>query len=175
MQARKYLKIFFIITLTGLVSFLGFNIVKRAMIKQEAADKVQTLPDFEFYTLDDQPFKKASLQAGLPVAIILFNSECDHCQYGAAAIRQKLSLFKGIQVLMISSQETSDIKAFAEQYEFIGKQEITMLRDKKRELLNKLGTEVVPTIFVYDKTLRLAKKYVGETKPEAILKAANLM
>lgn len=172
---RKIFKITFLLAIAGFLSWMGFLIAQKASIKKEAEQKVQQLPDFEFYTLDGGAFTKASLREGAPVSVILFNSECDLCLYEAGEIKKKIALFKDMEVLMVSDQPAEAIRQFADTYGLAGQNQVKVLRDKKQQLLKLFGTEAIPTVFIYDKSHRLLKKYIGETKPEAILKAANLI
>lgn len=172
---KKILKISVIFIVAGFISYMSYMIVKQANTKKEAAESISILPDFEFYTLKNEPFTKDSLESDKPVAFLLFNSECDHCHYEVQGILGKINSFRAMETLMISGEQAEPIQKFANMYKLGDYPQIKVLRDKGGERLKRFGTEAAPTVFIYDKSHRFSKKYIGETKAEAILKAGNII
>ena len=172
---KRIFKISAILIVGALISYMTFRIIKTANAKKEAAESINTLPDFEFYTLKNEPFTKGSLEDNKPVAVLLFNTECDHCHYEIQGILKNINSFRAMQTLMISGESADPIEKFVNMYKLADYPEIKVLRDKGGERLKRFGTESSPTVFIYDQSQRFSKKYVGETKPEAILKAGNVI
>lgn len=172
---KKIFKISVILIVGTLISYMSFRIVKKANAKKEAAESTSALPDFEFYTLQNELFTKGSLESNKPVAVLLFNTECDHCHYEVQGILKNITSFRAMQTLMISGEQTDHIEKFVNTYKLEDYPEIKVLRDKGGERLKRFGTESSPTVFIYDKSHRFSKKYTGETKPEAILKAGDII
>lgn len=172
---RKIFKISVILIVGAFISYMSFRIAKKANAKTEAAENISILPDFEFYTLKNEPFTKGSLEGDKPVAVLLFNTDCDHCHYEIQGILKNINSFRAMQTVMVSGETVDQIEKFANTYKLGDYPEIKVLRDKGGERLKRFGTESSPTVFIYDKSHRFSKKYVGETKPEAILKAGNVI
>lgn len=172
---KNIFKISIILIVGALISYMSFRIVKKANAKKEAAESVSVLPDFEFYTLKNEVFTKGSLESDKPVAVLLFNTDCDHCHYEIQGILKNIDSFRAMQTLMVSGEQADHIEKFVNMYKLGDYPQIKVLRDKGGERLKTFGTESSPTVFIYDKSHRFSKKYIGETKPEAILKAGNII
>lgn len=53
---------------------------------------------------------------GKPTLIILFNSECEHCQYEAGQLQKRHSEFKTANVYMLTTEAPVRAQAFARHY-----------------------------------------------------------
>ena len=78
----------------------------------EYLEKLKSLPDFSFKTLDGNIFKSSSLKSG-PVIIMYFHPECEHCQYEIDDLLKKLDELNTSKLIFISSAERDSIVAFS--------------------------------------------------------------
>jgi thioredoxin-related protein len=75
---------------------------------------------------------------------------------------------------MFTSEKDSLTKVFAHTYGLDTIKNVQVISDEKNEMHAAFGVKSIPTIFIYDAKGKLLKRYNGETKIEAILKALDL-
>jgi peroxiredoxin len=61
-----------------------------------------TVPDFDFYKLDDQPFTKKDLAASKMLLFIFFDVTCDHCHRAIQQFNNRHTELKNTAVYLIS-------------------------------------------------------------------------
>ncbi|GAA0739156.1 peroxiredoxin family protein [Gaetbulibacter jejuensis] len=170
---KKAIKVILIVCVLGIVSFLGYKVTIGTQEKNEIAKQLQTIPEFEFLTLDQQPFTKANLKPNLNIIFIYFNSECDFCQYEAQGISDNLESFKDVQFIFVSIEPVDTIKQFAEQYNLNNQQKITFIHDNLNTFSSRFDANSIPYILIYDTDQKLIKKHKGQLNTKAILKVLN--
>ena len=74
-------------TLFALLLFLGYGIIEKLAAKREARTKIQTLPHARLFTLDSVAYQFNSASS---IALIHFNTGCEHCQYELKEIKKKV-------------------------------------------------------------------------------------
>ncbi len=173
MNSSKALKFVLPILLIGIIATLLFRIISIANTKQELIENYQKLPALHFYDLKGGAFMQVELKQGTATVIIYFNTECEHCQYEAEAIRENIEDFEEAAVLMISDESREILQSFAEEYQLSGLPNLHVLADEQNRFKELFGTSMVPSIFIYDKDQKLIKHFKGETKTEAILNYLN--
>jgi len=164
----KYLILFIIVSL---ISLLSYNITRKITYKNEVAERIKTIPDFSFKTLKGNDFTKENITKDRNTVFIYFNSECEHCQYEAYAIREQLNNFTNTQILFISFENKSRIKTFAKEYKLDNKMNVFFLHDKDSNFSEIFDAHHIPFTLIYNRQQKLVKKYIGEVKIEAILKS----
>ncbi len=164
---RKYIFVAVGLIFLGLIGYMAYGIVATAQKKKEITANTQQLPNFKATQLDKHIFASNELP-NKPTVIVFFNTECEHCQYEAKEIAQHRAAFEGINLLMISSEETSKIKAFITKYQLINF--VKPLQMDIKTMVDTFGAVSIPTIFIYDKDHQLIKQYKGETKVASIIK-----
>lgn len=162
-----------IIGVLGLLSYLGYNVIIKAKEKNEIAKQIQTIPEFEFLTLKQQPFTKANLKLSQNTIFIYFNSACDFCQHEAQSISDNLESFKNVQFIFVSTEPITTIRQFSEQYNLNNKQNITFLYDNLNTFSSRFGAASIPFILIYDSEQKLIKKHKGQLNAKGILKVLN--
>jgi peroxiredoxin len=145
-------------------------VISKASEKSIATQKIQTIPEFTYSTLNDLPFGKQDLLKNKATLFIYFNSECDFCQHEAIDISNNINKLKDIQILFISEESTSVIKAFAEQHQLNNLKNITFLHDSTSDFSHRFDTSTIPTILIYDTQQLLIKKHKGQLNVNGILK-----
>ena len=166
---KKPLLILLILSVLGAIGWLFLKSYKGIHAKKKAAQQVQTLPAAAFLSLDSTfvPIKNTQR----PTAIFYFDPHCEHCQQEAATLVKEAQQFKDVQVYWLSSASLADLRTFEVQYGLQKKLSMLQIGQISAEVADKqFGFRTVPTILLYNQAGTLTKKYVGETKTEAILK-----
>ena len=168
---KKTILIIVAIGIVGLLSYLCYNILTKTKEKNAIAEQLQTIPEFEFFTLEQQPFTKADLQPNLNTIFIYFNSDCDFCHYEAQNISDNLDSFKNVQFVFVSTESIEVIQNFSKQYNFYNQQNITFLYDNNSLFSSQFDATSTPYVLIYDKNQQLIKKHKGQLNVKGILRA----
>jgi len=123
--------------------------------------QTQSLPSFTFYDYGNKAFATSNLKTGVPVIVIYFDPDCDHCNKQAAMIKENIGKFANIQVMWVAfpaSQEA--IAAFGRKYYAAqyGKN-FFFLRDNDYTFDKSFGYSEAPSLYVYNKSGKLVKSY----------------
>jgi len=167
-KTLKYLSIFIIV---GLLSYLIYKVVSTINYKNQVEQNIQTVPEFEFLTLNQKRFTNANLKLNLNTIFIYFNSECDFCQHEAQSISDNLDSFKNVQFIFVSTEPIEIIKKISEQYHLNNKQNITFLYDSNSTFSSRFDANSIPYLLIYDKNQKLIKKHKGQLNAKGILRA----
>ena len=167
---RKYKKIAIAILIISIIGYLGFSIAKKIQYKKEVAARIKTIPTFSFFTLDNIPFSEKELTKNTYKLFVYFNTECVFCQHETQQIREHLLEFKKTQIVFVSFEEIENIKAFADKYSLLNKENVLFLQDKKLEFSEIFDAKSIPFILLYDSENKLIEKFKGATKVDKILK-----
>ncbi|MCF6224364.1 MAG: redoxin domain-containing protein [Flavobacteriaceae bacterium] len=167
---KKNIKILIVIILISTIGYLGYSISTKINHKNEIAERIQTIPNFSFKTLNGEPFTQNQISTTLPKLFIYFNSECDFCHAEAMQIQEHLEQLKNVQLLFVSFEEPESIKTFAEKYNLLNKGHIFFLEDSALLFANLFDAKSIPFMLLYTKDNRLIKKFKGATKIKNILK-----
>jgi len=171
MMKKKSILFIVSIAVLGILSYLGYNVVTKVKEKNAIAEQLQTIPEFEFFTLEQQPFTKAELQPNLNTIFIYFKSDCDFCQYEAQNISDNLDSFKNVQFIFVSTESIEVIQDFSKQYNFYNQQNITFLYDNNSLFSSQFDATSTPYVLIYDKNQQLIKKHKGQLNVKGILRA----
>jgi peroxiredoxin len=163
------LKRFVLILLLLIIGLLSYSVLKKNNAKAVIANRIKTIPQFSFTTLNGDAFTQANLKKETPTIFIYFNSECDYCIHEAKSISKQLKLFKNTQLLFVSTEPTAQIKTFAKQYDLLNQPNITFLHDTDYTFSNRFNATSIPYLLIYSKNKTLLKKHKGQLLPKAIL------
>ncbi|MCH5598137.1 peroxiredoxin family protein [Niabella ginsengisoli] len=169
----RLVKRLIILLLLIVVGFLGYKIISTINKKANTEERIAKLPAFTFYTLNNIVFANDSLSKNKSTVVIYFNTGCEHCQYETEQIIKHTDQLKHANFLLASVQPINELKKFDSTYHLSSYPFIKLVNDKDNIMRNIFGANTVPTIFIYDTNNRLIKKYTGEVKIEAIVKAIN--
>lgn len=162
-----------LVFITVLLGFVGYKSIKNHYQKKIIAKKTQTLPEFSFYTLENQLFSTKELKPETSVIISYFHPECEHCQYEAKDMVKHQQDFKNTQILMISPADINEIQQFAEKCNLQQLQNLIILHDTAYVFEDTFGESAFPTLFIYSKQHQLIKKFSGEVKAVKIIEILN--
>lgn len=159
-----------VIGILSLLSYLGYNVIYKVKEKNQVAKQLEIIPDFEFLTLEQQPFTKANLKPNLNTIFIYFSSECDFCQHEAQIISDNLDSFKNVQFIFVSTEPIATIKQFLEQYNLDAKTKITFLYDNNNTFSSQFDANSIPYLLIYNQNQKLIKKHKGQLNAKGILR-----
>ncbi len=113
---------------------------------------------------------KAKLQKDQPLLLIFFSPDCDHCQHETEQIIKNIQKFKGIQIVMATTQPFKDMKEFAKKYK-LANYGITVGRDIAYVMPPYYEMKNLPYLAFYDKNKKLISTFEGGLGIPGILKA----
>lgn len=168
---KKIILFIVIISVLGLLTYLGFNVISKVKEKNKIAKQLKKIPEFEFLTLEQKPFTKVNLKPNTNTIFIYFNSDCDFCQHEAQSISNNLDSFKNIQFIFVSIEPIKTIKEFSKQYNLSNQLNITFLYDSNNIFSSQFDANSIPYLLIYDKNQKLIKKHKGQLNAKSILRA----
>jgi|SRR5688572_22321697 len=124
-------------------------------------------PAMTITTLDGAPFNIKELTG--KVVLILFQTDCDHCQREATAMQQNISAFQAYSLYFITTTSNEEIQAFANQYKLKDYSNVHFCRTSNRSILDSFGPIDAPSVYIYSDQ-KLVKAFNGETDINEILK-----
>jgi protein-disulfide isomerase len=170
---KKLILIIFLSICCFIAGFFLYKTLKKYEHDENAALHQKTLPSFEFFTINNEPFNNKSLTPQLPTVVAYFNPGCDHCTEIAEKIISEKPDFSKVNFLMITSADRLDVSNFLTKYNALEKANVKILIDSKHNMNNSFGLTAVPSFLVYNANGSLLKKINGETSLNNILKIAN--
>lgn len=141
-------------------------ITKKINEKNKTEAIIANTPEFTFLTLNNILFSNRDLDMSKKRIIMnYFNPNCEHCQYMAGKFIKDSQKIKDLQILMITSSDSSSTKKFSSDYKLSLLPNIVILRDTNYQFQKTFGTAVSPSFFIYRDNI-LYKKIIGETRIE---------
>jgi thiol-disulfide isomerase/thioredoxin len=166
---KKYLKFIFVLIVLSLIAFLAFKIYSKLESKKAIEQNTKSIPNIQLKTIENHSINLKN-QNGKFHFLFFFNTGCEHCQAEAMLLQKHITAFENGEITFISIEPLPDIKTFATKYKLINQPNITFCHIEPDVLGKQFGTLGFPTIFIYNQQNELVKKYVGETKVEALTK-----
>ncbi|MEM9680877.1 MAG: redoxin domain-containing protein [Bacteroidota bacterium] len=170
---RQFIKISIICIVLATLFYLCYNIILKSKEKTAIARQLQTIPKFEFLTLEENPFSNNNLIPELHTIFIYFDSQCEFCQHEAQSISDHLNRLQAIQFVFVSEEPINAIRQFSEEYNLSNQPNITFLHDNSRLFSSQFGATSIPYILIYDKNKVLIKRHNGQLNANGILKTLS--
>jgi hypothetical protein len=110
----------------------------------------ETLPDFEFSGMDNRPFTKQNLAAGINF-FMFFDPDCEHCQRAIHNIDSQYRSFQKVAVYLISLENEEKMKIFLNRYtkHLKSQKNVVLLTDTKNQFIVKFRPRRYPGMFLY--------------------------
>lgn len=139
-----------------------------------AQTPVATLPDFNFYTLDNKPFLTRNVTPGKKSLFVFFDANCDHCQRAVSALGKRSSDLKAIGVYMVSLDSKEVINQFMASYgkNLKGMKNVQVLQDLKYQFIPKFQPKKYPALFLYSPQRKLIMYTNDEKEVDRVVAAA---
>ena len=165
---RKTILSILIIMLLGLIAWLFFHTAQRLDQKKAIAENIKTLPNTKLLGLDSVNYSLTGGR-GANTIIFYFDPECGHCQHEAEEVKKQAKRFDNSKLFWLSTESLTKLRQFEATYALQKTvPQLTIAQISKSDAYNQFGFQSVPTIMVYNSGGKFVKKYVGETKIEAL-------
>ena len=136
--------------------------------------KNPVLPAFSILREDSTSwFSSRELRAGVPVIIMLFSPDCDHCKDQTVILTKNMDKLKNIEIVMSTFQPIYKIREFCGQYKLMNYSNVHVGRDVKYFFGPYYRIRYSPFIAVYDKDRKLVRVFEGGAKIDKLLEAIN--
>lgn len=130
------------------------------------------LPDFTVLKMDSiTHINTASIPAGKPMVVFLFNPYCPYCRAQTEDIVKNAKKLQNVQVYMLSEFPFVTLKGYYEQYELRKHPNITLVQDYEAYFSRYYKATAVPFIAVYNKNKILKEVLLGNVGVEKIKNA----
>jgi peroxiredoxin len=165
------MKIFRIVILV-IVAALAGGCQKKEEKVEAAPAPVQAstdLPVMAITFLNGNTVQATSLKGSF--ILILFQPDCDHCQREAQEFQKNLAAFTNYNLYFVSSVGIPETEAFAKQYGLSGHDNVKFGVTPVQSVLDNFGAISAPSIYIYNGSGKLVKKFNGETDIQQIIEA----
>jgi peroxiredoxin len=127
------------------------------------------LPTMPITLLDSTTIQAKSITGNF--ILILFQPDCDHCQREAQEFQKNLAAFDNYVLYFVSSVTIAETEAFAKQYGLSGHANVKFGVTAVENVLNNFGAISAPSMYIYNGSGKLVKKFNGETDIQQIVEA----
>ena len=137
-------------------------------------NNIQQLPSFSIVMAPDSTvFTSGQLKKGIPVVLMFFNPDCDHCQQQVKELLAHKNELTALQFVMVSALPYRLITTFYNDYQVASMPNVKMGLDENFVLGSKYQPARYPSLYIYDAKGSLAKVFAGNAGAAAILDAAK--
>jgi thiol-disulfide isomerase/thioredoxin len=167
MNFPKYL----VILIVGVIS-VSLVSCKTETKKQDGqsnqTSEINELPYLNFNKITGELTSTRSLPGSS--IIVLFKSDCSHCQEEATHIQEKIDAFSNYQLFFISSDSIHQVIDFAKKYGLLNKPNVHFGTADYRDIYTVFGSIPTPSIYIYSRQRKFVKSFLGTTPVEDIIK-----
>ncbi len=137
-----------------------------------AQSPAQTIPDFEFSTLNKSLFANKDLIHEKIIFFIFFDSQCEHCQRAVSSIDRQYQSFEKTAVYLVSEDDDIKIRDFVNRYaaHLKNQKNVLLLRDDQNQFIARFKPTRYPAMFLYSREKKLIDY---EDNPESIFRLVN--
>ena len=161
-----------ILIATGVLALIAVivSVMKPAAKLSEPTVATQAANDYPnmILTQADSTQRSAKDLKGKSVLIIYF-TECDHCQREATAIRNKLSAFAGYDLWFLSTDAFPKIENFANVYKLNNQPNVHFAQIRFEDVATYFGSIPTPSVYIYSQSKKLVRAINGETPIDMII------
>ena len=158
-----------VLGLLASAAWLIFSVQQKKDAAAEAEARAEAIPKVRLATLSGDTLSLPSLSSGVASVLIYFNSTCELCKIELKSIGEHISEFESANILLVSSQEPSEIVEFYNNHSLKNSSNVYWLMDGEMEVATHYGVRSVPAIFCYDPIGKLQGKFQGTVKVDRIL------
>ncbi len=168
MNKKVLTRIIILLVVAGIVLIWVLSYNKYNKI-QEIKENYQSLPEFNFYSFDNDTLLPASLKEDMYTVILFFDPHCDYCALELNALEKDIEKFEGVQIALISPVVVDTLRLYKKQFDFTAMQDVDMYYAEEEYLVKKFRNFGVPSTFIYDPDNKLIQEFLGFTKTHDIL------
>jgi len=164
---KSQIRILFYILIVALIATQAFLIYQKIEHQKNIENEIIRMRDLPLKYINGSKYVHDNNKK---VVIILFNSECDHCQSELKDIRNHVEAFRAVDVLLVSTESLNEIKSFAMQSGLHTYPNFHFANISSENLHTTFGVVLFPHMYIYNTDKSLLKEFKGETKVDAIIK-----
>ncbi|HVU56044.1 MAG TPA: hypothetical protein VHD83_13360 [Puia sp.] len=155
-------------------TILFFIVVISMMGCSSSSSKQETLPSFDILLPDSSNhFNTAAIQDGVPVALLYFSPDCEHCQKETESILHHINALKQMQFIFVTNDPFDRLKVFESNYSLSQYPNIKLGRDENFFLLRYFKGISPPCLVLYDRHKEKQNVFQGETSIDTIISSIN--
>ena len=155
-----------------LLLLLALQIQASAQDQDAPYLKYPSLPNFSILQEDSTSwFTARDIRRGVPVIIMLFSPECEHCQKQTSLMTRNMAALRNTEIIMSTFQPIYKMKDFIRQYSLYQYPNVHVGRDVKYFFGPFYRVRAAPFLALYDKNRNLIKVFEGDVKVDRILEA----
>ena len=111
----------------------------------------KTLPEFEFYRLNQSAFTNKDLPPGKILFFMFIDTDCEHCQRAVHQIEQDYKSFQQTAICLVSMDDRDKINHFMASYapRLRTQKNVVILQDAKNQFIAKFKPLRYPAMFLY--------------------------
>jgi len=136
--------------------------------KDSNSTQQNDLPQMIVTNLDGSQVNMRELKG--KAILILFQTDCDHCQREATAIQENISAFKAYSLYFITTVSQQEIEKFANNYRLADQPNVHFCQSTNQSILDNFGPIDAPSLYIFSQDRKLIKAFNGETQINEILK-----
>ena len=157
-----------------LLILLSLPVLSQAQEEDAPYLKKPVLPQFSILNSDSTSwYTSRDIRKGMPVMIMLFSPDCEHCQDQTAILVKNMDKLKNTEIIMSTFQPVYKMKDFCNTYKLVKYPNVHVGRDVKYFFGPYYRMKYSPFIAIYDKDRKLVRVFEGGAKIDKLLEALN--
>lgn len=153
-----------------LVLALSFTAFSQVDSIQPPYKKFPTYPPVKLLLPDSSNYyTKADLPKKLPIILMLFNPQCEHCQHETRELTKNIDKFKDLYIVMATFAPFDSMMKFRAQYNLASFKNIVVGQDTHYFLPSFFNIRNLPFHAFYNKKKELISAFEGSLPLERIL------
>lgn len=168
-KVKRLLSLIIIVILLVIV----ISVILKVQRGKGEIQKIMTLPQFSFNSLDNRLFTTDSLQQGKYTIIMLYSTDCIHCLTTFDQVADLISDNDLIQVIMVSPDSLEIIQKFKDKFDLDISMSIKFLQCNEMKLYKVFGRFNYPTLFLYDCNNKLIDRLTENITMDRLKKIIN--
>jgi len=154
--------------------FFAISMVKSSFCQPDVNEplykRFPTPPPFRLLLIDSSTiYSDNDLKKNMPVLIMVFSPDCEHCQHHAEEMVDNREKFKNIQVVMASMYTISKLKEFYTKYKLDKLEHVVVGQDREYIMGTYYKIKNMPFLAFYDKKRKLIDVFEGALPVDKIL------
>lgn len=151
-----------------------FLLISAAGVAQQPA---ATVPQFDFYRLDNSVFTNKDLAAGKVLLFIFFDATCSHCLHAIQQYNARAGELENTAVYILSLDRKETIINFLNTNgrNLIARKNVTVLQDMKGEFITRFKPRKYPAMFLFSPQKSLEMYSDDEKNVGQFLKKINAL
>jgi thioredoxin-related protein len=127
------------------------------------------LPKLKYVSLNDSGYISIKDK---PLIIMFFKPDCPHCEYELELMNTRYNEIKGVDIYCITTEKKFIQDTVSSKWNNLFRMENAVFSSvNEEEYKNKLGINVTPVFYFFNREGKLTNKIIGETKFERLLES----